>query len=186
MIGAHRNYGIRFPNGVYHSLALVQYDSAPNPFRCSFAGRMKISRLFFHASERYLESWDRLPLPLSTRILLFQFAAATFQSHTPPEGVIPMYQTIDEVTPTGISRRSFFRFAAGATTLASFPILTEAHLAYADRPKFADPNRGIHIDANENPMGPSEAARQAVINIVPRGGRYLFNIQEELTAIFAK
>ncbi|HEY1579607.1 MAG TPA: pyridoxal phosphate-dependent aminotransferase [Terracidiphilus sp.] len=99
---------------------------------------------------------------------------------------MPMYPTIDEVTPTGISRRSFFRFAAGATTFASFPILTEAHLAYADRPKFADPDKGIHIDANENPMGPSEAARQAVINIVPRGGRYLFTHQEELAAIFAK
>ena len=91
-----------------------------------------------------------------------------------------MYPTVDPLAPTGISRRSFFRFAAGASALASLPILTEAHLAYADRPKFADPNKGIHIDANENPMGPSEAARQAMINIIPRGGRYLFNGEEEL------
>jgi histidinol-phosphate aminotransferase len=90
------------------------------------------------------------------------------------------------VAPSGISRRGFFRFAAGASALASLPILTEAHLAYADRPKFADPNKGIHIDANENPMGPSEAARQAVIDIVPRGGRYLFNGEDELAEIFAK
>ena len=47
------------------------------------------------------------------------------------------------------------------------PILTEAHLALAQRPHFADPNKGIHIDANENPMGPCEAARQAMIDIVP-------------------
>ncbi len=66
-----------------------------------------------------------------------------------------MYPTVDPIAPNGISRRSFFRFAAGASALASLPILTEAHLAYADRPKFADPNKGIHIDANENPMGPS-------------------------------
>lgn len=97
-----------------------------------------------------------------------------------------MYPTVDPLAPNGISRRSFFRFAAGASALASLPILTEAHLAYADRPKFADPNKGIHIDANENPMGPSEAARQAIINITPRGGRYLFNGEEELTDLFAK
>ena len=73
----------------------------------------------------------------------------------------------------GLSRRSFFRFAAGASALASMPILTEAHLAMAQRPHFADPSKGIHIDANENPSGPSDAARQAIIDIVPRGGRYL-------------
>jgi histidinol-phosphate aminotransferase len=98
-----------------------------------------------------------------------------------------MYPTVDPVAPpSGISRRGFFRFAAGASALASLPILTEAHLALADRPKFADPNKGIHIDANENPMGPSDAARQAIINITPRGGRYLFNGEEELAEIFAK
>ena len=96
-----------------------------------------------------------------------------------------MYPT-DPVAPAGISRRNFFRFAAGASALASLPILTESHLALAERPKFADPNKGIHIDANENPMGPSEAARQAIINITPRGGRYLFNGEEELTELFAK
>jgi histidinol-phosphate aminotransferase len=97
-----------------------------------------------------------------------------------------MYPTVDPLAPSGISRRSFFRFAAGASAVASLPILTEAHLAYAERPKFADPNKGIHIDANENPMGPSEAARQAMINIIPRGGRYLFTGEEELVEIFAK
>ena len=36
------------------------------------------------------------------------------------------------------------------------------------------------------PWGLREAARQAMINIVPRGGRYLFNGEEELAEIFAK
>ena len=97
-----------------------------------------------------------------------------------------MYPPIDSVVSTGISRRSFFRVAAGASALASMPILTEAHFALAERPKFADPNLGIHIDANENPMGPSDAARQAMVNIIPRGGRYLFSTEEELTEIFAR
>jgi histidinol-phosphate aminotransferase len=87
---------------------------------------------------------------------------------------------------SGLSRRTFFRFAAGASALASMPILTEAHLALAQRPKFADPNKGIHIDANENPMGPCEAARQAMVDIVPRGGRYLMEMEEDLEGTFAR
>jgi len=85
-----------------------------------------------------------------------------------------------------ISRRSFFRFAAGASTLAGVPILTEAHFAQAQRLHFAPSNQGIHIDANENPLGPSEGARRAVAEIIPRGGRYLFDVQQELVATFAK
>jgi histidinol-phosphate aminotransferase len=97
-----------------------------------------------------------------------------------------MHSSVDPAPYRSFSRRSFFRFAAGASALASLPILTEAHLALAERPKFADPNKGIHIDANENPLGPSEAARKAIAEIVPRGGRYLFDMEEDLAATFAK
>jgi len=97
-----------------------------------------------------------------------------------------MQPSLDSVASNGFSRRAFFRYAAGASALASMPILTEAHLAQAQRPHFADPNKGIHIDANENPMGPCDAARQAVIDIVPRGGRYLMNMEDDLTETFAK
>jgi histidinol-phosphate aminotransferase len=93
---------------------------------------------------------------------------------------------VDPTTCSGFSRRNFFRFAAGASALATMPILTEAHLALAQRPHFADPNKGIHIDANENPLGPSDAARQAMIDIVPRGGRYLMGMEDDLTSTFAK
>ena len=93
---------------------------------------------------------------------------------------------VDPTGCSGFSRRTFFRFAAGASALASMPILTEAHLAQAQRPHFSDPNKGIHIDANENPLGPSEAARKAMIDIVPRGGRYMMGMEEDLTSTFAK
>ncbi len=93
---------------------------------------------------------------------------------------------VDPIASSGFSRRSFFRFAAGASALAGIPILTEAHLALAQRPHFADPNKGIHIDANENPLGPCDAARQAMVDIIPRGGRYLMEMEEELTGTFAK
>ncbi len=97
-----------------------------------------------------------------------------------------MQSPLDPAGCSSLSRRSFFRFAAGASALASMPLLTESHLAMAARPHFADPNKGIHIDANENPMGPSDAARQAIIDIVPRGGRYLFPMEDQLSEIFAK
>ena len=92
----------------------------------------------------------------------------------------------DTVACSGFSRRSFFRYAAGASALAGLPLMTEPRLAFAARPHFADPNVGIHIDANENPMGPCDAARQAMAAFIPRGGRYLFNMEEELAEIFAK
>lgn len=87
---------------------------------------------------------------------------------------------------TPFSRRTFFRFAAGASAIAALPILTEPQLAHAARNKYADSGIGIHIDANENPMGPCDAARIAIIDILPRGGRYLYDHEIELTAIFAK
>jgi len=93
---------------------------------------------------------------------------------------------VDPIGCSGFSRRTFFRFAAGASALATVPILTEAHLALAQRPHFSDPNKGIHIDANENPLGPCDAARQAMIDIVPKGGRYLMEMEEDLTTTFAK
>jgi len=97
-----------------------------------------------------------------------------------------MPTSIDSVMQSGISRRGFFRFAAGASALATMPIFTEPQMALAQRVKLGDPNKGIHIDANENPLGPSEAARKAVADIIPRGGRYLLNMQEELVAAFAE
>src|SRR6202789_3188150 len=97
-----------------------------------------------------------------------------------------MNPSVDPTGCSGFSRRSFFRYAAGASALASMPILTEAHFAMAQRPNFGDPNKGIHIDANENPLGPCDAARQAMIDIVPRGGHYMMNMEDDLTETFAK
>jgi histidinol-phosphate aminotransferase len=89
---------------------------------------------------------------------------------------------------SAISRRNFFRFAAGASALAAMPIMTEAHLAYAQRGRRpgGDPNSGVHIDSNENPLGPCEAARQAMLDMVPNGGRYYFDMEYDLVDLFAK
>jgi histidinol-phosphate aminotransferase len=97
-----------------------------------------------------------------------------------------MFPSDVSTATSGLSRRSFFRIAAGASALAGLPFLTEADLALAQLPTFPDSGKGIHINANENPLGPSEAARQAVIDIVPRGGRYLFDKDRDLAETFAK
>lgn len=86
-----------------------------------------------------------------------------------------------------LSRRSFFRFAAGASALAAMPILTEAHLAQAQRGRrLGDPNKGVHIDSNENPLGPCDAAREAAHAMVDKGGRYFFDMEYDLVDVFAK
>jgi histidinol-phosphate aminotransferase len=93
---------------------------------------------------------------------------------------------LDPVACSGLTRRNFLRVAGAASALATVPALTEAHFAYAQRPHFAKPDSGIHIDANENPLGPSEAARAALAAMIPQGGRYEFPIQLDLIEIFAK
>jgi histidinol-phosphate aminotransferase len=87
---------------------------------------------------------------------------------------------------SSITRRSFLRSATA--TLAAAPILTEAHLAYAASYASTVPQYhedGIHIDANENPLGPCEAARKAIIDIVPNGGRYAMSLYGDLTKVCA-
>jgi histidinol-phosphate aminotransferase len=85
-----------------------------------------------------------------------------------------------------MGRRSFLRAAALA---AATPILTEAHLAQAAQTTAAPPSgMALHgqspnapppgavlINANENPLGPSKAACDAIARVAPLGGRYDLN-----------
>jgi histidinol-phosphate aminotransferase len=85
---------------------------------------------------------------------------------------------------TSTTRRSFLRYAAVA---AATPILTEAHFARAAQQAakpasaagrhdffLAPPPDAVLINANENPLGPCNAAREAIAMLVPTGGRYDF------------
>ncbi len=71
-----------------------------------------------------------------------------------------------------LGRRSFMWSAALA---AAAPIMTEANLAHA---KLASQSMGVLpadaviINANENPLGPSKLALEAITKIAPLGGRY--------------
>ena len=85
---------------------------------------------------------------------------------------------------TRFSRRSFLQVSAAAA--AAFPFVTEPLLAAAaavHRPYTTD---AVFIDSNENPLGPSQGARQAIAAIIPQGGRYSDNLTDDLIHIFAQ
>ena len=83
--------------------------------------------------------------------------------------------------PSPFSRRSFLQLSAAA---AAFQAISEPMLAAAvRRPGSKD---GVMIDSNENPLGPCQAAREAMSAIIPQGGRYLDNLTEDLTNTFAQ
>ena len=89
---------------------------------------------------------------------------------------------------SGLSRRSFFRIAAAASAVATVPILTEPHLAYAQRRRFTMqpiPHDAVRIDANENPLGPCSGACASISSLIPEGGRYDFELTQKLVTTFS-
>jgi histidinol-phosphate aminotransferase len=96
-----------------------------------------------------------------------------------------------------LGRRSFLRGAAFIAAAA--PILTEARLAHAaaqsSAPAAPPSGMALHgqspnapppgmtlINANENPLGPSKAACDAIARVAPLGGRYDLNGETDLLA----
>lgn len=81
--------------------------------------------------------------------------------------------TESSAEPSRMARRSFLQ--AAAIMAAAGPIMTEATLAQA---KMASqrfgvlPPDAVIINANENPLGPCQAACEAITKILPLGGRY--------------
>jgi histidinol-phosphate aminotransferase len=82
------------------------------------------------------------------------------------------------------SRRSFLQFSAAASAAAAFRGIGEPMLAAASRPPHAAD--AVVIDSNENPLGPCQAARDAMASILPRGGRYQDGLTDELVKTFAQ
>jgi len=98
------------------------------------------------------------------------------------------------------SRRTFLRYAGLA---AAAPIFTEAHFARAAATEAAKsatpgavnpglalnsamPPNAVLINANENPLGPCQAACEIIAKIAPMGGRYdLYGETDKLTKTFA-
>ena len=83
------------------------------------------------------------------------------------------------------SRRSFLQLSAAASAAAAFRVMNEPLLAAAARrrPHAAD---AVLIDSNENPLGPSQGALDAMAAILPQGGRYADNLTDDLVSTFAQ
>jgi histidinol-phosphate aminotransferase len=85
---------------------------------------------------------------------------------------------------SGHSRRSFLQLSTVFSSAVGLGIVTEPMLAWAGRKAAA--KGPVIINQNENPLGPSEAARTAAIAMVRDGGRYQAELTDDLVATFAK
>jgi histidinol-phosphate aminotransferase len=74
-----------------------------------------------------------------------------------------------------LTRRQFGRMAALLTAGSALPFYNEAALAQDLKAIASIPPDAVRLNTNENPMGPSPAALEAIHTIVPQGGRYLFS-----------
>lgn len=89
---------------------------------------------------------------------------------------------------SSLSRRSFLQASTAASAALALRIVTEPMLAYAALPdhRLSHPKDAVLINANENPLGPCAAAREAIATVTPQSGRYLNEATNELTKLFAQ
>src|SRR5438270_11713112 len=73
-----------------------------------------------------------------------------------------------------VTRREFGRLAVLLTAGASLPFYNESALAQDLKVIASIPPDAVRLHTNENPMGPCPAALEAIREVVPQGGRYLF------------
>jgi histidinol-phosphate aminotransferase len=86
------------------------------------------------------------------------------------------------------SRRTFLQWSVAAAAASAFRFVNEPLLAAAaiDRERKEFPAGAVVINANENPLGPCDAARAAVVSMAPQGGRYSYWLTDELVDTFAQ
>ncbi len=85
-----------------------------------------------------------------------------------------------------LNRRSFLRAASFAGAAAAVGSFCESQFAFAQaRHHEPHPENVVFLNANENPLGPCEAARAAMIEGVVQSGRYHDEYNEEVTNLFA-
>jgi histidinol-phosphate aminotransferase len=90
----------------------------------------------------------------------------------------------EEFLSRGFSRRNFGRIATMITAGAALPFYNEPALAQLSR--VDAPADSVFINSNENPLGPSQAAREAAIAMVAQGGRYLFAESGKVRTLLAQ
>ncbi|MGD0932755.1 MAG: pyridoxal phosphate-dependent aminotransferase [Candidatus Korobacteraceae bacterium] len=89
---------------------------------------------------------------------------------------------------SSLSRRSFLQASTAASAALALRMVTEPMLAYTALPDHppSHPKDAVLINANENPLGPCAAAREAIAAVTPQSGRYLMESAGELTTLFAQ
>jgi len=88
--------------------------------------------------------------------------------------------------PPAVSRRDFSRFIALAAAGLALPLgSSEGQLARAAL-RTVPPANAIRLNANENPLGPSRAALEAMHKLGAEEGRYAFQSDEALRARIAE
>lgn len=90
-----------------------------------------------------------------------------------------------EFLKRGFTRRSFGRLATVITAGAALPFYNESALAQLSMLKGPIPPDAVRINANENPMGPSPEAADAIYNAVKNGGRYMYEEAGNLQGVLA-
>jgi len=134
---------------------------------------------------------DTEPLEL---LLFSHYGCPTRPVSIPPEGLDGASKTMNtvlteeqrrDIVKRGFSRRSFGRIAAvmGAGA-ASLPFYNEAALAQLS--KVDAPEGAVMINANENPLGPCNEAREAVARMIPYGGRYRYSEGDKVQQLLAQ
>lgn len=83
------------------------------------------------------------------------------------------------------SRRSFLQVSAAASAALALRVVTEPQLALAVVPNVAK-DSAVMINANENPLGPCAAAKEALVPFIAQGGRYRFQLTGDLVKLYAK
>src|SRR5215472_2511071 len=95
-------------------------------------------------------------------------------------------QLQSDLADRGVSRRNFGRIAAMLSAGASLPLFTEPGLAQLSQIRGKIPDDAVMINSNENPLGPCPEALEAVRSIAVKGGRYLFNLTNEMEELLAE
>src|ERR1051326_6711021 len=90
-----------------------------------------------------------------------------------------------ELLRRGFSRRSFGKVAALISAGATLPFYNEAALAQFSKVAGGIPPDAVKIDANENPLGPCADAIDAIQSIVPKGGRYQYDLTDQFRKVLA-
>ena len=94
-------------------------------------------------------------------------------------------QTTD-ILNRGFSRRALGRFATMITAGATLPFYNEPMMAQLSRVRGALPADAVIINANENPLGPCPEAAEAIYGIVKKGGRYMYDLTDNLAKTIAE